>query len=101
MLPLSRYFSNGALAAAWQIGPSFTVTESLEGVHFTYPGGLLPGEAESVPLTGCLYNYMRQGPVIARPSLALCRTLANTDLPVTLEDYRQPWPILGVEWPAE
>jgi len=94
MINLNDYFDVENLKAAQLLEPMIRYA----GGRLDLPYGFSTADGPSLVQLRCLSEYLRS-PVVVRPPLALCRTLANIDLPITLDEYRQPWPVLGIEWP--
>ena len=95
MIDLATYFHPDNLAAAHRLGPLIRYEEGRLIVPKPLSG---LGDGPNLVQLKCLECFLRN-PVIVRPPLALCRTLTNTDLPISQAEYRQPWPVLGIEWP--
>lgn len=93
---LNHYIDPRVLDAAEVLGPKVRY----EGGVLAIPPPFPREAANSLVHSRCLYEYLRS-PVVAQPPVALCKTLANTDVPLTIADYRQPWPVLGIKWPGE
>lgn len=92
-MDVAQYFDPDNITAAYCIGSHLTC----KGGQVAYPewvAQITRPDGPNLAQLRCLYLYL-QSPVIVRPPLALCRALANTDLPIPLPEYHQPWPILG------
>jgi hypothetical protein len=107
-LDLTRFYDPRMLEQAFVDGPKIAITPLENSLRTELRSDLaeaarrLGEQASIVALTlKAIATFLNQGPVIIRPPLALCRALANTDIPLTVGDYRQPFPALGVELPRE
>jgi len=94
VIDLKDYLDPRNLAAAQLLGPAIRYERGRLSFRSTFTA--IDGPA--LVQLRCLDEYLRS-PVVVRPPSALCRALANTDLPLTLDEYRQPWTVLGIEWP--
>jgi len=113
---LTRYFPKEALQLSWDVydeleierGESTTSHDVRIGDRGPLAEQLLSGteipRSEIAPTAlayRCLGLWMRQGPVIIRPNLDLCRALHETEIRVSTREFRMPFPIIGVELPEE
>jgi hypothetical protein len=117
MSELTKYFPADILDGAWDKGGEyvFEVVTHPDGVSaFRVRGTTLEADshlqfvAEHRGTTDAtivamqvksLHDYMRQGPVIIKPSNELCDALKDTEIRVPVSDYRMPFNVMGVELP--
>lgn len=109
MIDLTTYIRPEALIDASLFGDMIRVSagaDSTVKIHTARPEILAllaadPRQQDVAVGYKCLCEFLKQGPVVIRPPYGLCRALANTDLPIPMAEYRQPFPVLGIEWPKE
>lgn len=118
MFDLSMYIPTPVLQLSWEIGKHYRVIyKEREGKnnflvesHDPTATGILneirsvygDKEASTTALQyRCLYDFMKSGPVIVRPSIELCLALADTEIRMSALDYKMAYPIIGIELPKE
>jgi hypothetical protein len=110
---LLRYFEAQLLDQFWNIGPELQVRKSDEtgfavDVRATGPLGdqlFMRQNTEfskaSVAMAyRCGYLMLCDGPIIIRPKLNLCEALLDTEIRIPIEDFKMPFPVIGVELPG-
>lgn len=109
MIDLATYVRPELINAASSFGDMIRVSAGddsnlkVESSRLDIHGPMIqdPMQLNGVVCCKCINVFLKQGPVISRPPHGLCRALANTDLPMPMAEYRQPFPVLGIEWPRE
>jgi hypothetical protein len=110
LMNLTRYFSHKDLKLAYETHKTVSVIPNSRGTldiidtegkgrkaKYTYPEvGFY-----SLMVLKCVGEFMASGPVIIRPTVETCREFLNTEVRIPFKDYRQPFPIVGVELPRE
>lgn len=110
---LSKYFHEREIATAWEFGPDivFSINEASDSPFgwgfkndteiLAHHDVSLKDQATMMMQIYTLHLFMKRGPVIVRPDVALCQALVDTEINFNCREYKQPFEIMGVELPRE
>lgn len=112
-MDLFRYLPNAKFILAEEIGPQVGVKEypgskaryAYDGptdlIKQMYRGGRMTTRECSIVMAEArsLHLFLKQGPVIARPSAELSQDLVDTEVRLRLADFKMPFEVVAVELP--